>query len=122
MTIVRVGLPTELHPRTPEATLQRLVGQAARMFGWMYYHPPDNRPRQTSTGRLFVQDITPGWPDTILIRDDRRLARELKSNSGAVTPEQHRWLEVLASAGFDTGIWRPRDWPLIVGTLAPNPR
>lgn len=120
MSIVRVGLPTALHPRTPEATLQRHVGRVARMFGWMYYHPPDNRPRQTATGRLFVQDVTPGWPDTVLIRGSRRLARELKSNRGAVTPEQRSWLDTLAAAGFDVGIWRPRDWPLIVAELAPD--
>ena len=51
----------------------------------------------------------PGWPDVIACRGNRLLALELKSERGTATPEQREWLALLAGAGVETMLARPRD-------------
>lgn len=53
----------------------------------------------------------PGFPDLVLVnpRTGRVLWRELKKNSGRVSPDQREWLEGLAACGMDAGVWRPND-------------
>lgn len=120
MTIVRVGVPTDIHPDIGETELQRLVGLVARLFGWRTYHPPDNRPITSRRGTVYRQDVDPGWPDLVLARAGTVLFRELKTRTGRLSPAQRAWHEALAAAGLDVAIWRPAMWPEIVATLAPN--
>jgi hypothetical protein len=91
-----------------EAELQERVIRAARITGWRYYHPPDNRPGGKS-GR--VQRVVPGFPDLVLVHVAQRriMYRELKTQTGRVSPDQRTWLDDLAIAGADVGVWRPAD-------------
>ncbi len=56
-----------------------------------------------------------GFPDYVIVwrpkhGPGRMLVRELKSSTGRVTPAQQEWLDCLAQAGQDVGVWRPADW------------
>ena len=61
-----------------------------------------------------------GFPDLVLVHPDKRqvLYRELKSERGRLTFEQHEWGRVLTAAGADYAVWRPADWPTIVARLS----
>ena len=59
-----------------------------------------------------------GFPDLVLLREDRLLWRELKTERGRVTVEQRAWLDELVAAGQDAGIWRPSHW--LAGTVERN--
>jgi hypothetical protein len=52
------------------------------------------------------------------------LVRELKSDGkhARVTPEQKKWIEALAAAGVDVGVWRPKDLPEIETVLGGKQR
>lgn len=84
-----------------EARFQAEIERMAKAAGWLHYHTHDSRRSQA------------GYPDLTLVRGRKLLFRELKTETGRVTPEQRRWLEALEAAGQDAGVWRPRDWPAI---------
>jgi DNA primase len=78
----------------------------ARLSGWLTYHTHDSR-RSTA-----------GFPDLVLVRPPAVLFAELKSESGALRPEQEAWLRKLARCeGVGARVWRPSDWPGIERTL-----
>ncbi|WP_238148800.1 VRR-NUC domain-containing protein [Serinicoccus sediminis] len=52
-----------------------------------------------------------GFPDLVLAGRAGVLFRELKSATGRTTAEQREWIDRLALAGEDVGVWRPVDWP-----------
>jgi hypothetical protein len=81
-----------------EKQLQEAVIELAEWLGWLSYHTYDSRRSQ------------PGFPDLILVRRDRCIAVELKSERGKVTADQQTWLDALATAGIVTAVWRPIDW------------
>lgn len=56
----------------------------------------------------------PGFPDLVIAGPGGILFRELKTATGHITPEQDRWLALLAVSG-DAGVWRPAD--LYNGTI-----
>lgn len=78
-----------------EATLQTRVEQLARELGWIHYHTYNSRRSQ------------PGFPDLVLVRRGRILWRELKTTHGKPSADQKKWLDALAVANADVGIWRP---------------
>lgn len=80
-----------------EKQLTQTVRQLARTLGFLEFHPYDSR------------RSTPGFPDLVLVGRGRVLYRELKTETGRVSPEQKVWLDALQSAGQDAGIWRPPD-------------
>lgn len=68
-------------PAMTEKELQQSVLDLARARGWRCYHTFDSRRSE------------PGFPDAVLIRGERLLAIEFKSEKGKLTPEQQAWLE-----------------------------
>ena len=50
-----------------------------------------------------------GFPDLVVCGLGGVLFRELKTQRGTVKPEQQAWLDTLAAAGADAGVWRPAD-------------
>lgn len=80
-----------------EDELQAKVEALAREFGWIFYHTHDSRRSQK------------GFPDLVMVRRGRIIWRELKTMTGKPTPEQRTWLDALAKANADVGIWRPID-------------
>lgn len=80
-----------------ERTLQQQVAGMAKRLGLFHYHP------RISTGSA------PGWPDSVIV-GERILFRELKSQTGRLSPEQRAVGDRLKAAGPDWAIWRPSDW------------
>lgn len=99
-----------------EAQHQRGIIELAQLTGWMVAH---FRPAQTSKGwRTAVSGDGKGFPDLVLVHPHRGiLYRELKTDTGKLTPEQRAWGQRIAEAGGDHDVWRPRDWWLIEATL-----
>ena len=91
-------------PQIPEASFQKAVTDAALALGWSVWHDHDSRMNE------------PDMPDLELLRD-RLIKVEVKRAAGVPTPGQERYLRRLARAGVETYLWRPSDWPEIVGVL-----
>lgn len=114
-------------PRLTEARWQRQVLEIATMFGWRAWHDlsVNNRlicrKRSTTgcTGKLVCDTCgeparpvrnAPGWPDLLMIRGDTLLVVELKSDRGALRPEQREWLTLFGRvAKVFVKVWRPKD-------------
>lgn len=85
-----------------EAELQANVLDLASRFRWLSYHVFDSR-RSAA-----------GYPDLTLVRGDRLIFAELKSERGRVTTEQQDWLAALGEVTtVDAHLWRPSSWPEI---------
>lgn len=102
------GQPTSTH-RTParqnvlgwsERQLQANVIDAAKHLGWSIYHTHDSRRSQ------------PGFPDLVLWHPIQRrlILRELKTETGRMSPAQMTTIHGMQAAGADVAVWRPRDW------------
>ena len=90
---------TYLAGQMSEEQLLNGVKGVCKLYGWLLYHPYDSR-RSTS-----------GYPDLTLVHPRGGvLFRELKKESGRVSPAQKEWLSALMSAGADADLWWPRDW------------
>ncbi len=100
-----------------EAQWQARVCDLATLWGWRYYHAPENRPVIGRNGRRYVQNIRAGWPDLALVRGRRLLFVELKTEIGKVSDDQQGWLDALAATGAETWAWRPRDWDTVQQVL-----
>ena len=72
-------------------------------LGLWAYHPRNSKGSE------------PGWPNWVIIGRAGILYRELKSEAGTVTPEQRHVGELIARAGGNWAVWRPRD--LLDGTI-----
>ena len=66
-----------------EAQFQRTVTEYAALTGWLWYHTHDSRRSHA------------GFPDLCLVRGDRLIFAELKSERGRVRLEQEAWLQAL---------------------------
>jgi hypothetical protein len=67
------------------------------LLGVRYYHPYDSR------------RSVPGFPDLVLVGRSGLAFRELKSQTGTVSPDQRQWGYALRCAGHSWDVWRPRD-------------
>ena len=86
----------------PERELQEAVRRMCAELGLFHFHPLNSKGSE------------PGWPDSTII-GRRVIFRELKRQSGAVTPEQAEVGRKLRAAGQSWKVWRPVD--LIDGTV-----
>lgn len=95
-----------------EREFQRWVIELATLCGWMTYHTHDSRRSQ------------PGYPDLTLLRGKRLLFIELKTEMGALRPEQREWQAALLTIAEASGgvlsyyTWRPSDRQTIAEVLA----
>lgn len=104
-----------------EASFQAQVVALARLTGWTAWHDAaTNAPRRCQA----CGDVRrgprneAGLPDLLLIRGDRLLWVELKSQAGSTSPEQREMIGRLRAAGQTVLIWRPSNWPEIEKELA----
>ena len=81
-----------------ETELMARVVDACHQLDLKVYYVPDSR-------RGY-----PGFPD-LMILGRKMLFRELKSQTGRLTPAQAEWLAGLRRAGCDANVWRPEHWP-----------
>jgi len=99
-----------------ERDWMRQVTDAAELFGWAWAH---FRPAMTSKGwRTPVSGpLGKGFPDLVLVRDDRLLFAELKrQDARGLDPDQQRVLELLGEA-VPVYTWRPADLPAVLEVL-----
>lgn len=96
-----------------EAQLQEAIIDLARLRGWLIHH---DRPARLANGewRTPIQGDH-GFFDLVLIRAQRALFVELKTEQGKLTHAQQAWQD--AANGL---VWRPEDWSsgLIAQVLA----
>lgn len=91
-----------------EAPFQRLVTDAAEIFGWLWYHSADSR-----------RD-NPGFPDLTMVRvvpPYALILAELKTERGRLRAEQCMWATALLRAGVRYYLWRPSNWSEILAVL-----
>ena len=93
-----------------ESAWHRTVVHHARQAGWAVFFVPD---RLYAESRRHVRHAfdqgDPGYPDLTIVGHGRVLHRELKTESGRLSPDQERWRDALLDAGGDWDLWRPRD-------------
>lgn len=101
-----------------EASFQQQVIDVALLKGWKWFHAPRAQHR-TREGRVYVENVTAGWPDLTLVRGDRMVCMELKSRTGKATAAQIGWIVALnAIPGVEAFVARPADLALIVNLLS----
>lgn len=89
-----------------ERQFQAAVLEYAELVGWRCYHTRASRRSRA------------GFPDLTMVRCDRLVFAELKTNRGRVPTEQAAWLDALARCGaVETDLWRPIDWSTIERVL-----
>ena len=90
-----------------EAELSDAVLELAHLFGWRVLLV---RPARTSHGwrTPFGADGV-GWPDLTLLRGQRLVVAELKSERGRLTSTQQDWLDALGTVA-EVHVWRPAQW------------
>jgi len=90
-----------------EKEWQKRVKAWAKARGWMIQRT-DYSPYST-----------PGWPDLVLCRPESKeiLFVELKSNKGALRPEQEVWLRALEACDLEVYVWHPYDEKQVLAML-----
>lgn len=99
-----IGAARRENEAADEKAFQADVVKLAKRNGWRCFHVTN--PLKSA----------PGWPDLVLV-GPRVLFRELKTETGRVSPAQEEWLADLTAAGVDAGVWKPSDWAEILRTL-----
>lgn len=84
-----------------------LVRTTARWFGWKTYHT------------LRSKGSEPGFVDLVLVKGNKVIFWECKTETGKIEAEQDEWLTALENVEVvhQVGCVRPRDWPDIEATL-----
>ena len=96
---------TKIPPMTEKEFLQQ-VRDLAKLCGWLVYHTHDSRRSPE------------GFPDLVLVRGDKVIFAELKSEKGRATSAQREWLDALEKVReVEACLWRPSDWDKIVEVL-----
>jgi VRR-NUC domain-containing protein len=81
-----------------ERELRQSIVRAAREFGWRVYFTWSS------------MHSPAGFPDLCMVRGDRLLFAELKTDKGKVTPDQQAWVDELRASGrCEVHLWRPAD-------------
>jgi hypothetical protein len=81
------------------------IRDLAIITGWMIYHT------WTSI------HSAAGYPDITLVRGDRLVFAELKTDKGRVTPQQQAWIDALRKTKAEVYLWRPSYFDDIVEIL-----
>ena len=97
----------------PEKTFMAEIIKLAKHHGYEAYHTHNSRKSD------------PGFPDLVLCRPasttspGRLIFAELKSSTGKLTTDQHRWLSVLEHSLPDVEVycWHPEDWRQLIEIL-----
>ena len=82
------------------------VRELADAMGWHYYHTHDSRRSPE------------GYPDVVMVRDDRQVVAELKVRKRKPTAAQNMWLDAYRQVGAEVYLWTEDDLQEIADTLA----
>ena len=89
-----------------ERQFERQVKELASIYHWKYYH-------------TWTSIHSPkGFVDVVMVRGDRLIFAELKSEKGKLTPYQQEWVDTLRDTGAEVFVWRPSDFNHIVEILS----
>ena len=127
MALAGDGMITQANRLTPERDFLISVVALAQAKRWLVAHFRHGLTSRTDKNGKSVW-VTPlqgdgaGYPDLTMVRGNRLLFAELKSEKGEVSKEQRRWLDALSICSEGTFlvevyIWRPHDWQAIVEIL-----
>jgi hypothetical protein len=105
---IAAAMSEDRGPDSLEAHLRRLM----KGLGLTGFHVEKSLDVEKNRKNVSVK----GWPDWTIRGPRGVLFRELKSQRGRVAPEQQEWLDALAAAGMDAGVWRPAS--LLSGAIA----
>jgi hypothetical protein len=95
--------------KVTEKELRETLVRAARNFGWRVYFTWSS------------MHSPAGFPDLCMVKGDRLVFAELKTEKGKVTPEQQAWLDALEACRLgaqervtqghapEVYVWRPAD-------------
>ena len=100
------GAGEQARAKRLEKQFQAQVITLAQLNGWMHYH-------------TYLSKRSPhGFPDLVLVRGERVIFAELKSQYGRLRQDQRKWLEALTPTGNEVYLWRPSDFPEIEKILS----
>jgi hypothetical protein len=102
-------------PHTSEASFQKEVMAAAKLFGWTVCHVA---PALTKRGKWTTPTSIPGWPDLTFIRPGEHFWAELKTDIGKLSDAQKLCIAAMRLGNCEVHVWAPRDWDRIVERLA----
>jgi hypothetical protein len=101
--------PVPEPPPAPECDEKHFMADViklAKQNGWLVYHTHNSRKSQA------------GFPDLCMVRFQRLLFVELKTETGKMTAAQHDWFDAINKVpGTACYLWRPSDWPAILEIL-----
>ncbi|MFA5317167.1 MAG: VRR-NUC domain-containing protein [Dehalococcoidales bacterium] len=83
-----------------EAQFQAQIIQLAKLYGWKIYHTHDSRKSEA------------GFPDLCLVKDNRLIFWEVKSDKGKLSSEQWDWLTCLKKVA-QAEVVQPHSWEYI---------
>lgn len=102
-------------PRQTEGAFMEQVARMAMLFRWRVAH---FRAARTDKGwRTACQYDAKGFPDLVLLRDERIVVAELKRDGEKLTPAQEAWIRAFQATASETYVWRPEDWDEIESVL-----
>lgn len=104
-----------------EAHFQARVEGLASFLGWEWIHIQRALNDRGHWRTPVRGHLGPGWPDLVMIKGQRIVACELKSERGRLSPAQERVLRLLALAGIECHVWHPADWDHITEVLGAHP-
>ncbi len=80
-----------------EKQFRQTIVDLCKLYGWKYYFTWNSK------------NSPAGFPDLVLVRNDRIIFAELKSEKGKLTEVQEEWLEALSFCGdkHEVYVWRP---------------
>jgi hypothetical protein len=89
-----------------EKEFMALIVREAKAKGWKVMHHFDSRKSEK------------GWPDLFMVRGNRAIALECKTDTGKPTQDQLDWIVALGRTGIAADIVRPCHWDRILKALA----
>lgn len=110
-------IPLLLAPNLSERAFQREVLRYAKQRGWKAFHASRAQYKSGQWATPYGGDGK-GFPDLLLLRNDRLIVAELKAQSGTLRQEQREWLNAFHSLPCaEVYVWRPADWQAILRIL-----
>ncbi|MBA2666074.1 MAG: VRR-NUC domain-containing protein [Trueperaceae bacterium] len=104
-------------PRIPESAFQAQFLTYASMNGWRSFHARPAQNRRGEWGTAVAGDGK-GFPDTVLLRDERIVVAELKAEGGTLRPDQRAWIAAWRLTPAEVYVWTPEDWSVIFKVLS----
>ena len=95
--------------------MQKAVIDLARLHGYRVVHFPKAQGGRDGRWMTAVAGDAKGWPDLTCVSEKRIVFLEIKSQRGALSPEQKEWASILQCLELSRlatyMVVRPKDYP-----------